>query len=59
MSNVKIKPMCFRPTPELEQRINEAALREQRSKSQIIALCVESGIRRFENSPTTAIARQE
>jgi len=51
--------MCFRPTPELEQRINEAALREQRSKSQIIALCVESGIRRFENSPSTAIARQE
>lgn len=53
MSSVKNKPMCFRPSAELEKRIKAAAKREKRSNSQIIALAVEAGIRNFE-SPTAA-----
>ena len=53
MSSVKNKPMCFRPSAELEKRIKAAAKREKRSNSQLIALAVEAGIRNFE-SPTSA-----
>ncbi|WP_419227445.1 hypothetical protein [Alteromonas sp. OM2203] len=56
MSSVKNKPMCFRPSAELEKRIKAAAKREKRSNSQIIALAVEAGIRNFE---TTSAAIQE
>ena len=55
MSSVKNKPMCFRPSAELEKRIKAAAKREKRSNSQIIALAVEAGIRNFETPTSAAI----
>lgn len=59
MSSVKNKPMCFRPSAELEKRIKAAAKREKRSNSQIIALAVEAGIRTFEPVAQTATGVQE
>jgi len=57
VSSVKNKPMCFRPSAELEKRIKAAAKREKRSNSQIIALAVEAGIRNFE-APTSAAIQE-
>ncbi|GFD68089.1 hypothetical protein [Alteromonas sp. KUL106] len=57
MSSVKNKPMCFRPSAELEKRIKAAAKREKRSNSQIIALAVEAGISNFE-APTSAAIQE-
>lgn len=59
MSSAKNNPMCFRPSAELQARIRAAAEREKRSSSQIIALAVEAGIKKFEASTIPAAVIQE
>lgn len=59
MAKKKYPVIGFCPTGELDQRIRELAMREDRSVSQIVKRCVEAGIERVEKGFTHAVANAE